>query len=69
MNMPFLGGGGGGGVLNTKMLEAKYEAKLEFPGGKGGGGINNLLWNCTVYKPSWPDILHMVLFQLQAQWL
>ena len=26
------GGGGGEGVLNIKILEAKYEAKLEFPG-------------------------------------
>ena len=30
------GGGGGGGVLKTKILVAKYEAKLEFPGGEGG---------------------------------
>ena len=29
------GGGGGGGVLKAKVLEAKYEAKLEFPGGRG----------------------------------
>ena len=28
----FLGGGG----LKVKILEAKYEAKLEFPGGEGG---------------------------------
>ena len=27
----------GRGVLNVKILEAKYEAKLEFPGGRGGG--------------------------------
>ena len=26
---------GRGGVLNVKILEAKYEAKLEFPGGRG----------------------------------
>ena len=26
---------GGGGVLKVKILEAKYEAKLEFPGGMG----------------------------------
>ena len=25
------GGGGGGGVLKLKILEAKYDAKLEFP--------------------------------------
>ena len=24
-----------GGVLNVKLLEANYEAKLEFPGGRG----------------------------------
>ena len=29
--------GGGGGVLKVKILEAKYEAKLEFP----GGGMQN----------------------------
>ena len=29
---------GGGGVLKVKILEAKYEAKLEFPGIRGGGG-------------------------------
>ena len=28
-------GGGGGGVLKVKILEALYEAKLEFPGGRG----------------------------------
>ena len=27
--------GGGGGVLKFKILEAMYEAKLEFPGGRG----------------------------------
>ena len=26
----------GRGVLKVKILEAKYEAKLEFPGGTGG---------------------------------
>ena len=29
-------GGGGGGFLKIKILEAKYEAKLEIPGGMGG---------------------------------
>ena len=28
----------GEGVLKVKSLEAKYEAKLEFPGGEEGGG-------------------------------
>ena len=28
----------GRGVLRDKILEAKYEAKLEFPGGERGGG-------------------------------
>ena len=28
----------GRGVLKAKILEAKYEAKLEFPGKRGGGG-------------------------------
>ena len=30
----FLGGGGGG--LKARLLEGKYEAKLEFPAGCGG---------------------------------
>ena len=45
--------GGGGGVLEVKMLEAKYEAKLEFPRGSGGakhktfsGGSMDIFWNC-----------------------
>ena len=29
------GGGGGGGFLKAKLLEEKYEAKMEFPGGEG----------------------------------
>ena len=29
------------GLLNAKILEAKYEAKLEFPEGRGGGGSAN----------------------------
>ena len=29
----------GRGVLEAKSLEAKYEAKLEFPGRGGGGGV------------------------------
>ena len=33
----------GRGVLKNKILEAKYEDKLEFPGGKGGGGQNKNL--------------------------
>ena len=55
----FLGGGGGGGVLEAKILEAKYEAELEFPGGMGvqnknpsvgggGGGMDIIFWNCTL---------------------
>ena len=31
----------GRGVLKVKILEAKYEAKLEYPGGMGGGGGQN----------------------------
>ena len=34
--------GEGAGVLKPKILEAKYEAKLEFPGG-GGCKTKNLL--------------------------
>ena len=33
----------GEGVLKVKILEAKYEAKLEFPGGEGGCKTKNLL--------------------------
>ena len=37
--------GGGRGPLTAKFLEAKYEAKLEFPvGGGGGGGQKILPW-------------------------
>ena len=47
------------GVLKAKFLEAKYEAKLEFPGG-GGGGVSakqktfrgesmDIFWNCTIF--------------------
>ena len=52
----FLGEGGGGGVLKFKILEAKYEAKLEFPRGSRGailkqkifrGGSMDIFWNCT----------------------
>ena len=36
---------GGGGVLKATILDAKYEAKLEFPGGRGRGAKQkNLLW-------------------------
>ena len=53
-------GGGGGKVLKAKILEAKYEAELEFPGGSGGcetktfrpwgggGGCMDIFWNCTI---------------------
>ena len=48
-----------GGVLKVKILEAKYEAELEFPGGggvgdakqkpfNGGGGGMDIFWNCTL---------------------
>ena len=51
---------GGGGVLKVKILEAKYEAKLEFPGGEGGvqnkktfrGGSMDIFWNCTIVDQS-----------------
>ena len=33
-----LGGGGGRGVLEAKILVAKYEAKLKYPLGEGVGG-------------------------------
>ena len=44
------------GVLKVKNLEAKYEAKLEFPGRRGKGcitknicgGSMDIFWNCTI---------------------
>ena len=48
----------GRGVLDVKILEAKYEARLEFPGGRGGGGgakhktfhwgSMDIFWKCTM---------------------
>ena len=47
---------GGGGVLKAKILEAKYEAKLEFSWGMEvqnkktfhGEGSMDIFWNCTM---------------------
>ena len=45
----------GRGILEAKILEAKYEAKLEFPRGGGGvqkkicGGSMDIFWNCRIY--------------------
>jgi len=43
------------GVLKAKLLEGKYEAKLEFPAGCGGGkqkifcgGCMDIFWNYTL---------------------
>ena len=47
----------GRGLLKVKILEAKYEAKLEFPVGgggakqktfHGGGESMDIFWNCTI---------------------
>ena len=50
----------GKGILKVKFLEAKYEAKLEFPHGRGGegwgckrkktlrGGSMDIFWYCIV---------------------
>ena len=45
------------GILKVKILEAKYEAKLEFPGGMGvqnqktfREGSMDIFWNCTNYR-------------------
>ena len=45
----------GQGVLKVKILEAMYEAKLEFPRGSGGAKQRNfrgrsmdIFWNCTI---------------------
>ena len=51
------GPGGGGGLEKKKILEAKYEAKLEFLKVVGGakqkktfhgGGSMAISWNCTI---------------------
>ena len=49
----------GRGVLKVKILEAKYQAKLEFPGGTGAqnkktfpGGSRDIFWNCTISDES-----------------
>ena len=43
------------GMLKVKILEAKYETKLEFPRGRWVakqntlcGGSMDILWNCTI---------------------
>ena len=50
-----IGNSSGEGVLKVKILEAKYEDKLEFPGGRGVqnkntfcGGSMGILWNCQL---------------------
>ena len=49
---------GGRGVLEVKILEAKYEAKLGFRGGgvpnkkPFGEGSMDIFWNCTIQKVS-----------------
>ena len=51
----------GRGVLKVKILEAKYEAKLEFPGGGREGakqkpsvkGSMDISWNCTFLLFPW----------------
>ena len=54
----------GRGVTKAKLLEEKYEAKLEFPWGGGGGkGVQNkktfhwgsmdVFWNYTIRKTDW----------------
>ena len=41
----------GRGVLKVKILEAKYDAKLEFPEKTlhHCGGSMDVFWNCTLY--------------------
>ena len=43
----------GTGGLKVKILDAKYEAKLEFPRGRGGGVVSmDIFWNCTILVES-----------------
>ena len=51
---------GGGGILEGKILEAEYEAKLEFPGGRGFAKQKNLLWGEYGYFLE----LHDIYFKL-----
>ena len=45
------------GVVKVKILEAMFEAKMEFLGGMGGakqkknfhGGSMDIFWNCTLW--------------------
>ena len=62
------GGGVGRGVLKVKILEAKYEAKLEFPEGRGvenkktfHGGSMDIFWNCTMQAMSFMSTDPMLL--------
>ena len=55
------------GVLKAKVLEAKYEAKQEFPEGGEGvqnkktfhGGSMDIFWNCTIQIHS-KELLEML---------
>ena len=57
---------GGGGVLKVKILEAKYEAKLEFPMGRGvqnkkpsmRGGGGGRIFSETAHCEAKSDVDH-----------
>ena len=49
--------GGGGGSLKVKLLEEKYEAKLEF---LGGDGMQNITLQCSA--------LHCIALQCNLPW-
>ena len=48
----------GRGVLKVKILEAKYEAKLEFPRGDGGSKTKNLPWGEYGYFMEMHNLYH-----------
>ena len=66
----------GRGVLKVKILEAKYEGKLEFPGGMAGtkqktfhGRSMDIFWNCTLkgkfYRRQVNVLIDCVVFLFQ----
>ena len=54
----------GRGVLKIKILEGKYEAKLEFPGGRGGEGCKTK----TFHGGEYGYILELSTMQLKQNW-
>ena len=66
----------GGGIYRVEILEAKYEAKLEFPGRKRGvkrktfcGGSMDVFWNCTFHSQEIVNTeIYLILFLESISW-